>query len=124
VTYQLSGTIAYLTWGASFDNLNLTSSAVTGSLEAEVWAVNYNYQGGAIVNQYLLATFVPNFTGQGAASSNQIDNGYWFYNIQSTTTLTPPPSGTYCIVVTLEQYAAGYGYQLMDWVTFNSTVSF
>jgi N-acetylneuraminic acid mutarotase len=124
ISYNYSGDQASLTWGVNFDNPSLSSSAYTGSLVAYLWAVNFNYQGGPISNGYILATFTPDFVGAGAHSSNQIDNFYAFPNIQSTAPFTNPPSGSYCLVVTLEQFDSTQTYEIYDWATFSNVVTF
>ena len=124
ISYNYSGGEASLTWGVTFDNPSLASSSHTGSLLAYLWAVNYDYQGGPISNGYILATFTPDFVGAGAYSSNQIYNTYTFPNIQSTSPFTSPPSGSYCLVVTLEQFDSTQTYEIYDWATYSTVVSF
>ncbi|KAF0221282.1 MAG: Cna B domain-containing [Geobacteraceae bacterium] len=111
-SYQLSTTAANatetatLTWEVYYQNIfNLPTGSYSGSLRAQLWAVPYSFSGGTITNSYVLGTFTPNFTGPGAYSPNQVYVGaYNTSPVSSSVSGQNPPPGTYCIVVTLEEY--------------------
>lgn len=127
-SYQLSTTsaqaseVSALTWGVQYNNSSLAAGSYSGSLRAELWAVSSSYSGGTI-RGYKLGTFYPNFTGSGAHSSNTVYNGgYSTTTVQSSTSTTNPPYGSYCIVATLEEY--NNSYLINDWIQFDKSVAF
>ncbi|MBV8665651.1 MAG: DUF4214 domain-containing protein [Burkholderiaceae bacterium] len=112
-----------LNWGVNYNNSSSSSGAYTGSLRARLWAVSTPYSGGTITG-YVEGLYTPNFSGQGSQSSNQLDNGYYVANIQSTASGTNAPAGIYCLVATLEEYQASGVYTIVDWATYSSPVIF
>ncbi len=129
-SYQLSTTTAgasslnSLSWGVAYDNvMNLSAGSYSGSLRARLWAVSSSYRGGTI-NGVVLGTFVPNFTGSGARSADQVYvGGYSTAQVVSSGQTANPGYGSYCIVATLEQYS-GNGYYIVDWVQFPNSMAF
>jgi hypothetical protein len=120
-----------LTWGVNYDNPNLAASAYTGSLRVELWAVPYDFQGSGVINGTSVARASPNFTGTGAKSANQIYNLINVSGIVSTAGGNNPPSGPYCMVMSLDQYntdvtqcAASDHFCYVDWAQFPGTTSF
>jgi hypothetical protein len=120
-----------LTWGVSYDNPQLTSSAYTGSLRLSFYAVPYDFQGAGQIDGYLIARVSPSFTGMGARSSSQLYNGYSVSNISSVVSGANPPSGRYCMVMTLDQYntntascTAADHFCYVDWVQFSGAQGF
>jgi hypothetical protein len=86
-------------WGIAYTN---GLFAFTGSLRLSLWAVSSSFSGGNISGTKI-ATFFPTFTGPGAQTPNQLKNN--FSATGSTTTFgTTPSAGTYCIVLTLDQF--------------------
>jgi len=134
VSYKV-GTVAAnsLTWGTYYQNINyLPLGSYSGSLRARLWAVPYSFSGGR-VNAYVLGTFIPNFTGTGAHSSDQLYVG------SSSTPMTtnsitgqtsPPPTGMYCIVATIEEFntlggcSEPDGYCYDQWIQFSGAMGF
>jgi PKD domain len=132
-SYQLSTTLAgapdvvTLGWGAAYLGVN---GAFTGSLRANLWAVQSSYSGGTIFGT-VLGDFPPNFTGVGAFSSSQIWGGSYSTNtISSSAVRFNPAGGQYCLVMTLSEYRPGQcfpspdGYCIVDWLQFSSPVIF
>lgn len=131
LSYNLSTTAAdqqdtvTVGWGVAFDNPQLSSSAYSGSVRVELWALPYSYQSP--FQGYRIAMAYPNFTGTGAKSSNQLYNGYSVTGISSTVTGQNPPSGSYCMVLVLAQYdptCSGDHYCVYDWTQFSPDQSF
>ncbi|HEY3307723.1 MAG TPA: carboxypeptidase-like regulatory domain-containing protein [Desulfuromonadaceae bacterium] len=137
-SYQLSTTTANaietatLTWEVYYQNIYyLPTGSYSGSLRARLWAVPYSFTGGTITNSYILGIFNPNFTGTGAYSSNQVYvGGYSTSPISSSVSGQNPPAGTYCVVVTIEEYntkggcsdPSGYCYD--QWMQYAAPVIF
>jgi hypothetical protein len=128
-TYQLATTAAgapsrnTLGWGVRYINPGLSAGSYSGSLRARLWAVSHSYHGGTI-SGYVLGTFIPNFTGPGAASPNQVRvGGSTTTQVQSVDSVFNPPIGSYCIVATLEEYDGGQFY-IVDWIQFGRSAEF
>jgi hypothetical protein len=118
-----------ITWGVRYNNPALDSSAYTGSLRASLWALPFSFNGQTQFQGYRISTGLPNFTGPGARSSNQIYNFHTFANIQSSGAGTNPPEGSYCVVLFLDQYnshdcVTSDHYCFVDWVQFDGPVLF
>jgi hypothetical protein len=101
-----------LTWQVEYQNIfNYPADAYCGSLRARLWAVPYSVASGVFDNAYILGEFYPNFTGAGAASSNQL-----YVDTMSDIMVTVsnagqnPPAGEYCMVTTLEEYNGDSAY--------------
>lgn len=135
LAYQLSNgggganVSGQLTWGARFHNTRLDASAYTGSLRATLWALPFSFNGQSAFEGYRVLTVRPNFTGAGARSSNQLYNFYRVEDIVSSTTGRNPPSGSYCMVLFLEEYDSvncpfSDRYCYVDWLQFNGAALF
>jgi len=118
-------------WGVTYNDPSHTSGSYTGSLRVSLWAVPYNFQGSGRINGTLIASASPNFTGNGAKSTNQIFNGYTFSNIQSAVPGTNPAAGAYCTVMALEVYDPNPStctdsdhFCYVDWAQFPKTQTF
>ncbi len=99
---------ATLTWQAEYQNSSAPTDAYTGSLRVRLWAVPYSVSSGVFNGAYVIGEFSPDFTGAGAASSNQLYVGS-ISDIQVTnSTAYNPPAGEYCIVATLEEFGNTY----------------
>jgi Carboxypeptidase regulatory-like domain len=100
-----------LTWQVDYQNVyGFPADAYSGSLRARLWAVPYSVTSGVFDNAYIIGEFYPTFTGDGAASSNQLYVGT-ASEVQITASNSQnPPAGEYCIVATLEEYNGDSSY--------------
>jgi hypothetical protein len=124
-TFDPSITVNY---GITYSNSGLNNTSFTGSLHITMWAVTSSFNGGTI-NGFKIATFIPNFTGSGARSSDQLFNFATVSNATSVASGTTPPRGTYCILLTLEEFdptscSAADGYCYTDFTQFSNSVTF
>lgn len=116
-----------LEWGAT--NTGAYYS-YTGSLRVSLWSTTGPYFGAPTIVDYRMAEVTPNFVGPGAYSSTQLlAGGYSYSATTSLSTVTTPPPGQYCVVMTLEMYsptgcASGDGYCTMDWQQFQKPAFF
>jgi hypothetical protein len=119
-----------LTYGVTYSNPALPSSSVTAPLRINLWAVSASFDGSTspfATGGYWVAAVTPNFTGIGAASADQVKN---FSTIPTATRSTMgfmPPSGTYCLVMTLDERANGCletQCAPRDFVQFSGSVTF
>ncbi len=101
---SMAGSATTLTWQAQYQNSIAPAGAYTGSLRARLWAVPYSVSSGVFNSAYVIGEFYPNFTGAGAASSNQLYVGSTSEIQVTRSTAYNPPAGEYCIVATLEEY--------------------
>ena len=120
-----------LTWGAAYNNPQLTSTSYTGSLRLSFYAVPYSFQGSGQINGYLVAHAFPSFTGSGAKSANQLYNFSSATNISSVVTGSNPPTGQYCMVMSLDVYNTDTTsctdsdhFCYVDWVQFPGAQAF
>ncbi|MCB1997783.1 MAG: hypothetical protein KDG57_18260, partial [Rhodoferax sp.] len=108
----------------AYRNSAYTSSATTGSLRAQLWAVSQSYGGGSI-NGYIVSTYNIRFTD----GTNQLGNFQSSDLQRRTLSARTPPTGAYCMVITLEEYdsrrcSQADGYCIVDWMQFDSSSSF
>ncbi len=107
-----------------YANPALAADATTGSLRARLWAVSSSYAGGDI-GGWVVATYDIRFTNGG----NQLRNGESSNLSERLLGATTPPAGSYCLVVTLEEYdsrncTSDDNYCIADWTQFPTSVGF
>jgi len=107
-----------------YANPALGADATTGSLRARLWAVSSSYAGGDI-SGWVVATYGIRFTNGG----NQLRNGESSNLTEQLLAATTPPAGSYCLVVTLEEYdsrncSSADNYCIADWTQFPNSVGF
>lgn len=107
-----------------YANPALGADATTGSLRARLWAVSSSYAGGDI-DGWVVATYGIRFTNGG----NQLRNGESSNLTEQLLAATTPPAGSYCLVVTLEEYdsrncSSADNYCIADWTQFPASVGF
>ena len=104
-------------------NSTLSSTALTGSLRVTLWAASGAYTGAAMPAVSIYRA--PLDTG---SSENQLRNGFQVDPPLASVSGTTPTVGSYCLVVTLEQYAetctAADKYCIVDWYQFPTAVQF
>lgn len=104
-------------------NSTLPSTALTGSLRVTLWAASGIYTGAALPAVSIYRA--PLDTGNGA---NQLRNGFQVDPPLASVSGTTPTVGSYCLVVTLEQYnetcAAADKYCIVDWIQYPNAVQF
>lgn len=106
-----------------YANSTLPSTALTGSLRVTLWAASGIYTGAALPAVSIYRA--PLDTGNGA---NQLRNGFQVDPPLASVSGTTPTVGSYCLVVTLEQYnetcAAADKYCIVDWIQYPNAVQF
>lgn len=107
-----------------YANPALAADATTGSLRARLWAVSSSYAGGDI-SGWVVATYDIRFTNGG----NQLRNGESSNLSERLLGATTPPAGSYCLVVSLEEYdsrncPSDDNYCIADWTQFPASVGF
>lgn len=106
-----------------YQNSTQPSTAQTGSLRVTLWAVSGSYTGAAMPAVSIYRG--PLDTGNG---TNQLRNGFQVDPPLASVSGTTPTVGSYCLVVTLEQYAdncnAADKYCIVDWYQFPTAVQF
>jgi len=109
VSYTISGTSIAI----KADKVaNYRSGGTSGTLRLEVWATSSPYSGGKITG-YVMGTSV----------LGVLKGGYNFPSVNKSATFTSPPSGSYYITMTLEEYTAS-GYVIVDYANFSGTKQF
>jgi hypothetical protein len=97
-------------------NLKLTIPAIrcdspegqtSGSLKISLWAANGTYSGGPQLNGYRLAT----------KNLHQMRGGERWRDLNLDLKMSHPPSGSYWMVVTLEEFTQA-NYTIRCWVSF------
>jgi hypothetical protein len=124
LTASSSGTVTVDAGEVSFSHPSLTPGSSTGSLRASLWAVAGSYNGGSISGT-VVARYPINFTD----GSNQLRNGQSSNLLAQTVPATTPARGSYCMVITLEQYdsancSTSDRYCLVDWSQFPGSTQF
>lgn len=117
-----------ITWAASYRDQSVSRTVYTGSLRVRLWALRSSFQGGT-VNGYVIAISAPRFVGQVARSENQIYNFSRVEHVSTYQVGTNPTVGSYCILLTLEQYdttrcTSTDNYCMSDWLQFHGAVNF
>ena len=118
-----------LIWGVAYIDSNINSNLYTGSLRAKVYAVSTPYYGAAL-NGYLIGEYMPNFSGLGSHSPNNLNKNYTNSEIVSADEKSINiPLGNYCAVVTLEEYSPNLcnssdGYCTQAWYQFEDPIVF
>lgn len=110
---------------AKFVNAAYALTAVTGSLRYTFWAVAGSYSGGSITGD-IIARESMNAAG---AAPTQLRNGQTMDFPYAEVTGMTPKRGSYCMVVTLEEYNAvtctsADKYCIVDWAQFPTAVQF
>lgn len=120
-----SGTVTLDPGEVAYNNPALTSSSRTGTLRSTLWAVSSSFNGGGISGR-VVARYSIRFTD----GTDYLRNGE-SANLQPNVLAANTPSrGSYCMVVTLEQYApsacpgSGDGFCLVDWSQFPNSAQF
>ena len=114
---SLDGTVAYIPMAGNQIRVdvgqvrNNATGGTSGSLMIKLWASPSSYSGiGSCCNGYLLAEFSLN-NGIG------LNGGYYLANVSRTLPYTPPPTGTYRVVMVLLEYTSS-GYVIVDYHNF------
>ena len=108
-----------------FVNSAFAATALTGSLRYTFWAVAGSYTGGSISGDILVRQAL-NAAG---ATPTQLRNGQTLDFPFAEVTGTTPKRGSYCMVVTLEEYnsatcTSADKYCVVDWAQFPTAVQF
>ena len=114
---EMSGTIGYNPSGSNVTLEvgridNYTYGGTSGTIRLRLWATSSRYSGGSL-SGYVMAS----------SSLGTLSGRSYFSNVVRTVPLTVPPSGTYYVTMTLEEYTSS-GYVTRDYLTFNSTRTF
>lgn len=108
----------------SFSNAALSSTALTGSLRTTLWATSGIYTGNAAVPAVIIQRDALNVGN----STSQLRNGFQVDPPLGPVSGTTPERGSYCLVVTLEQYAdtctSADKYCVIDWIQYPKAVQF
>lgn len=108
----------------SFSNAALSSTALTGSLRTTLWAASGIYTGNAGVPAVIIHRDALNVGN----STSQLRNGFQVDPPLGPVSGTTPERGSYCLVVTLEQYAdtctSADKYCVIDWIQYPKAVQF
>ena len=96
----MSGSFTYLFTGGAvgitLDKINNTSGSTSGTLRLSLWATTYQPSRGASLTGYRLVNFI---------TFDPLPSGNYYYNIvRASSTYSPPPNGTYWIVLVLDEY--------------------
>ena len=106
-----------------YSNAAVSSSALTGSLRVVLWAASGAYTGSAVpaVAIHRAALEVGNDLAQ-------LRNGFQVDPPMAAVSGTTPERGSYCLVVTLEQYSdsctTADKYCIVDWIQYPNAVQF
>ncbi|MBI5719134.1 MAG: hypothetical protein HZC37_15820 [Burkholderiales bacterium] len=119
-----SGTVLFDPGDVTYFNPALPSTAVSGSLRVSLWATSGSYTGGTLTGQ-VVARAPLVFAG----GSNQLGNGVKVDIPAATLSATSPSRGSYCMVITLEQFdslncTSGDRYCIVDWAQFAASSEF
>ena len=118
-----SGTVLFDPGAVSFDDRSVGSGTTTGSLRVTLWALSYSYSGGS-VSGTVVARYPILFTD----GTHQLRNGESSDLMAQTLGANTPSRGSYCMVVTLEQYSSrctsSDGYCISDWSQFGGPANF
>ena len=120
-----SGTVNLDPGEVAYNNPALSSSSRTGTLRSTLWAVSSSFNGGGISGR-VVARYNISFTD----GTDYLRNGESSNLPARTLSATTPSRGSYCMVVTLEQYApsscpgSGDGFCLVDWSQFPNSAQF
>lgn len=120
-----SGTVTLDPGEVAYSNPALTSSSRTGTLRSTLWAVSGSFNGGGISGR-VVARYNIRFTD----GTDYLRNGESANLPPNVLAATTPSRGSYCMVVTLEQYApsacpgSGDGFCLVDWTQFPNAAQF
>ncbi|MBL8288524.1 MAG: hypothetical protein JNL85_11130 [Rubrivivax sp.] len=119
-----TGTVTFDPGEVGFSDPAQSASALSGSLRVTLWASTGSYTGGTL-SGHIVARSALTFTG----GTNQLRNGQRSDVPATTLAATSPPRGSYCMVITLEEYgpsrcASSDGYCIADWVQFASSAEF
>ena len=107
VSYTISGTKVVL---KADKVVNHSDGGTSGTLRLRLWATSSPYSGGSI-SGYVMGTSV----------LGVLEGGYQFPGVSMSVAFTGPPSGTYYITVTLEEYQASGAYTIVDYMNFSGT---
>ncbi len=107
--YSISGTTLNLDLGKIINNRN---GGTSGSLRVQLWATSSPYTGGSI-NGYILGT----------KDVGQLKGGYYFDSQKTSTSFKNPPSGTYYVTLTLEEYTSS-GFVITDFLNLPGSKTF
>lgn len=108
VSYNIEGEFVTLSADAIYNDRD---GGYSGSLTMKLWAVDTPYSGGSISGHIL-----------GEAVIGQLNGGYYFGDVSNTVNYSPPPDGTYYVVMTLTEFD-GKDY-VMDAINFDGTETF
>lgn len=107
--YSINSTKLTFDLGKIANNRN---GGTSGSLRVELWATSSPYTGGTI-NGYILGT----------KDLGILKGGYYFRAKSTSVTYKSPPSGTYYVTLTLEEYSSS-GFVIVDYVNFSGAKTF
>ncbi len=119
-----SGTVLLDPGEVSYVNAALPSTAVSGTLRVSLWASNSSYTGGTLTGQLVARSVIAFSNG-----TSQLGNGKKADLPATTLSTTSPSRGSYCMVITLDEYgpsrcASSDGYCIVDWTQFASSNEF
>lgn len=123
-TAGASGAMTFDPGEVTYFNPALPATALSGSLRVSLWASNSSYSGGTLTGQ-LVARSALVFAG----GSNQLGNLQRSDIPTATLSATSPSRGSYCMVVTLEEFdrtrcSSADGYCIVDWAQFATSNEF
>ena len=94
---------------------NSSSGGHSGSIKLALYLTTSKYYGGSISGYAL---------GEYRFNPDYLNGGQYFYNIDKTTSFSvTPPDGDYYVTLLLLEYQSNDFY-IVDYVTFNNTISF
>ena len=108
-----------------FNNPALSSTSRTGSLRISLWAVAGNFNGGSFTG-YSVGTYAIQFAG----GATTLLNGQSADLVPQSVAAFTPPRGSYCVMLTLEEYNPAScpgdsdGYCIVDWQQFSTSAEF
>ena len=119
-----SGTVLLDPGEVSYVNAALPSTAVSGTLRVSLWASNSSYTGGTLTGQLVARSVIAFSNG-----TSQLGNGKKADLPATTLSTTSPSRGSYCMVITLDEYgpsrcSSSDGYCIVDWTQFVNSLEF
>ncbi len=112
-TLVIDGAVGYTISGSRIEIRaemlkNRRSGGNSGTLMLKLWAVDSPYEGGSLTGYVF-----------GSKRFESLQGGWNYNNIKHTSEYYKPPSGTYYVVATLNEYEDG-DWPIYDWVNFDN----
>lgn len=101
------------TIGIRVAKISHTKKGTTGSLKLAVWATLAPYRGGALNGWQL-----------GSVIKDGLRPGYTYTDVKNTAKFTPPPEGTYYIVIVLSEFERDQVYRMETYYSIPQAVMF